>query len=192
MICLDMLDFCGPLCMKHNKRPPAFFLVSCPLFLTRCQFFLDLGAHILVHNNIWEFTEIGMPQTRGCPTFKKRNMQMLDDFEDLHSCETAIRICIYIYIICVCGWCQSYRPHASSEVRFLVCTGENCWWQDRKAANIRGSCDRIVKNKNENESWYRTMGFTTQKSEFAALRSSGKKNSPSRTCCETWFRWLAP
>ena len=100
MICLDMLDFWGPLCMKHNQRPPAFFLVSCPLFLTRCQFFLDLGAHILVHNNIWEFTEIGMPQTRGCPTFKK-NMQMLDDFEDLHSCETAIRICIYILYVCV-------------------------------------------------------------------------------------------
>lgn len=191
MICLDMLDFWGPLCMKHNQRPPAFFLVSCPLFLTRCQFFLDLGAHILVHNNIWEFTEIGMPQTRGCPTLKKKTCK----------CWMILKISIrvkqpfgsvYIYIICVCGWCQSYRPHASSEVRFLVCTGENCRWQDPKAGNIRGSCDRIVKNKNENESWYRTMGFTTQKSEFAALRSSGKKNSPSRTCCETWFRWLAP
>lgn len=107
MICLDMLDFWGPLCMKHNQRPPAFFLVSCPLFLTRCQFFLDLGAHILVHN-IWEFTEIGMPQTRGCPTLKKKNMQMLDDFEDLHSCETAIRICIYIYYMCV--WLMSELP----------------------------------------------------------------------------------
>lgn len=109
MICLDMLDFWGPLCMKHNKRPPAFFLVSCPLFLTRCQFFLDLGAHILVHNNIWEFTEIGMPQTRGCPTFKKKkhaNVGWLWRSPFVWNSHSDL----YIHIYYMCVWLMSELP----------------------------------------------------------------------------------
>jgi hypothetical protein len=101
MICLDMLDFWGPLCMKHNQRPPAFFLVSCPLFLTRCQFFLDLGAHILVHNNIWEFTEIGMPQTRGCPTLKKKHANVGWFWRSPFVWNSHSDLYIYILYVCV-------------------------------------------------------------------------------------------